>query len=88
MEEGVKHLIGKHDFTSFRTINCQAKSPIRTLDKISGQIIYKSDFANLWAQLDHVKTGPALRNSLPRRRRSLTLLLKVKKKSRFRRTDP
>ena len=35
MEEGAKHLIGKHDFTSFRTINCQAKSPIRTLDKIS-----------------------------------------------------
>ena len=35
MEKGVKHIIGKHDFTSFRTINCQAKSPIRTLDKIS-----------------------------------------------------
>ena len=35
MEEGAKHLIGKHDFTSFRTINCQAKSTIRTLDKIS-----------------------------------------------------
>ena len=35
MEEGVGHLIGKHDFTSFRTIKCQAKSPIRTIDKIS-----------------------------------------------------
>ena len=35
MEEGTKYLIGKHDFTSFRTINCQAKSPIRTLDEIS-----------------------------------------------------
>ncbi len=35
MKKGVKHIIGKHDFTSFRTINCQAKSPIRTLDKIS-----------------------------------------------------
>ena len=35
MAEGAQHLIGKHDFTSFRTINCQAKSPIRTLDKIS-----------------------------------------------------
>ena len=35
MEEGTKYLIGKHDFTSFRTINCQAKSPIRTLDQIS-----------------------------------------------------
>jgi len=35
MREGVKHLIGKHDFTSFRTIKCQAKSPIRTIDEIS-----------------------------------------------------
>ncbi len=35
MQEGVRHLIGKHDFTSFRTIKCQAKSPIRTIDKIS-----------------------------------------------------
>ena len=35
MEEGVGHLIGKHDFTSFRTIKCQAKSPVRTLDEVS-----------------------------------------------------
>ena len=35
MQEAVKHLIGKHDFTSFRTIKCQAKSPIRTIDEIS-----------------------------------------------------
>ncbi len=35
MQEGVGHLIGKHDFTSFRTIKCQAKSPIRTIDEIS-----------------------------------------------------
>ena len=35
MQEGVGHLIGKHDFTSFRTIKCQAKSAIRTIDEIS-----------------------------------------------------
>ncbi len=35
MQEGVGYLIGKHDFTSFRTIKCQAKSPIRTIDEIS-----------------------------------------------------
>jgi tRNA pseudouridine38-40 synthase len=34
MEEGIECLIGKHDFTSFRTIKCQAKSPIRTLDEV------------------------------------------------------
>ena len=35
MEEGIQCLIGKHDFTSFRTIKCQAKSPIRTLDGVT-----------------------------------------------------
>ena len=27
-------LLGKHDFTSFRAVGCQAKSPIKTLSKI------------------------------------------------------
>ena len=35
MKEGIKYLIGKHDFTSFRTIKCQAKTPIRTLDEVN-----------------------------------------------------
>lgn len=30
-----KKLIGHHDFTSFRAAECQAKSPIKTLDKIN-----------------------------------------------------
>ena len=34
MEKGAKYLLGQHDFTSFRTVKCQAKSPIRTLDEI------------------------------------------------------
>lgn len=34
MQEGAQHLIGKHDFTTFRTIHCQAKSPIKTLDRL------------------------------------------------------
>lgn len=29
-----KHLIGKHDFTSFRATHCQSKSPVKNLDKI------------------------------------------------------
>jgi tRNA pseudouridine38-40 synthase len=32
MSEAVKALIGHHDFTTFRFIGCQAKSPMRTLD--------------------------------------------------------
>lgn len=32
MKLAAKDLIGKHDFTSFRAAQCQAKSPIKTLD--------------------------------------------------------
>ena len=34
MKEGAKYLIGHHDFTSFRAAECQALSPMKTLDKI------------------------------------------------------
>lgn len=34
MREGAKYLLGHHDFTSFRAVKCQAKSPIKTLDKL------------------------------------------------------
>ncbi|MBK66537.1 MAG: tRNA pseudouridine(38-40) synthase TruA [Rickettsiales bacterium] len=34
MQEGANYLIGKHDFSSFRAILCQAKSPIKTIDRI------------------------------------------------------
>lgn len=32
MQAGAAHLIGRHDFTTFRDALCQAKSPDRTLD--------------------------------------------------------
>ncbi|MGI9485287.1 MAG: tRNA pseudouridine(38-40) synthase TruA [Geminicoccaceae bacterium] len=34
MHEAAQRLIGKHDFTSFRSSACQSKSPIKTLDRI------------------------------------------------------
>lgn len=34
MRESSKYLLGKHDFTSFRAISCQSKSPIKTLTKL------------------------------------------------------
>ncbi len=34
MRTAAQKLIGNHDFTSFRASECQAKSPIKTLDKI------------------------------------------------------
>jgi len=35
MREGATHLVGKHDFTTFRSTICQAKSPVKTVDEIS-----------------------------------------------------
>ena len=34
MHEAAQHLVGRHDFTSFRAASCQAKSPMRTLDRL------------------------------------------------------
>jgi tRNA pseudouridine38-40 synthase len=34
MREGAAHLIGKHDYSSFRASECQAKSPVKTLDRL------------------------------------------------------
>ncbi|ANT49261.1 tRNA pseudouridine(38-40) synthase TruA [Mesorhizobium amorphae] len=34
MHEAAKLLLGRHDFTTFRSTQCQADSPVRTLDRI------------------------------------------------------
>jgi tRNA pseudouridine38-40 synthase len=34
MQTAARHLIGKHDFTTFRASECQAKSPVKTLDAL------------------------------------------------------
>lgn len=34
MRAGAAHLIGHHDFTTFRSSICQAKSPVKSLDEI------------------------------------------------------
>jgi tRNA pseudouridine38-40 synthase len=34
MHRAAQKLIGKHDFTTFRAADCQAKSPVRTLDRL------------------------------------------------------
>jgi tRNA pseudouridine38-40 synthase len=35
MNEAAQALVGKHDFTTFRAAECQAKSPVKTLDELS-----------------------------------------------------
>ena len=35
MQEAAHHLLGNHDFTTFRSTECQAKSPVKTLDVLN-----------------------------------------------------
>jgi tRNA pseudouridine38-40 synthase len=43
MHEAAQQLVGRHDFTTFRSVHCQAASPVRTLDRLdvtrSGNLI-------------------------------------------------
>ncbi len=43
MQEAAEVLLGRHDFTTFRSTQCQAASPVRTLDRLdvarSGDVI-------------------------------------------------
>jgi tRNA pseudouridine38-40 synthase len=34
MQEAATRLLGRHDFTSFRSAACQARSPVKTLDRL------------------------------------------------------
>jgi tRNA pseudouridine38-40 synthase len=34
MREAAECLVGRHDFTTFRAADCQAKSPVKTLDRL------------------------------------------------------
>lgn len=43
MHDAAQRLVGHHDFTTFRSVHCQAKSPVRTLDRLdvtrNGEVI-------------------------------------------------
>ncbi|WP_420406734.1 tRNA pseudouridine(38-40) synthase TruA [Hoeflea sp.] len=34
MHAAAQRLVGRHDFTTFRSVQCQAKSPVRSLDRL------------------------------------------------------
>jgi len=70
MHEAAQTLIGKFDFTTFRASECQAKSPVRTLDRLdvrrSGEIIeirasaqsfLHNQVRSLAGSLEHVGSG-------------------------------
>ena len=54
MQEAAKHLLGEHDFTSFRAAECQAKSPVRVLRALDvtrhGELVHIRAHANAFLQ--------------------------------------
>jgi tRNA pseudouridine38-40 synthase len=44
MRAAAGHLLGHHDFSSFRAAECQAKSPVKTLDRLD--IVQEGDTVN------------------------------------------
>ncbi len=45
MQDGANRLLGRHDFTTFRSSICQADSPLRTLDELRVENIARIDGA-------------------------------------------
>ena len=41
MRQAITHLVGEHDFSSFRAAQCQAKSPVKTISRI--EISHRGD---------------------------------------------
>ncbi len=48
MQQAAQFLLGRHDFSAFRTVQCQAKDPVRTLEKLD--IIQKEDVIECWVE--------------------------------------
>lgn len=65
MHQAAQVLIGRHDFTTFRSIHCQAKSPVRTLDRLD---VTRSG--------DHIEIHASARSFLHNQVRSMAGTLK------------
>jgi tRNA pseudouridine38-40 synthase len=61
MHAAAQQLVGHHDFTTFRDMQCQAKSPMKTLDE-----------ASVWREGEEVRLRFASRSFLHRQVRSMT----------------
>ena len=61
MQEAANHLIGKHDFTTFRSSICQADSPVKTLDELRIEEIARPDGAEFRF---HVRARSFLHNQV------------------------
>ena len=66
MHAGAQLLLGTHDFTTFRAAECQAKSPIKTLDRL-----------DVRREADHIVVSASARSFLHHQVRSLVGSLKL-----------
>ncbi len=57
MQEAANYLIGKHDFSSFRSAQCQSKNPVKTIDTI--ELIRKGEGIEM-----HIKAPSFLHNQV------------------------
>jgi tRNA pseudouridine38-40 synthase len=60
MQRAAQHLVGHHDFTTFRSAHCQAKDPVKTLDRLEVRRV-----------ADHVLVEAAARSFLHHQVRSM-----------------
>lgn len=76
MEAAAQLLVGKHDFSTFRDSQCQAKSPIKTLDEI-----------RLWREEDIIYMRVAARSFLHHQVRNIIGTLTLVGKGKWTRDD-
>lgn len=62
MQAGAERLLGRHDFTTFRSTICQAKSPVKTLDALDVEQVERTDGAQEFRF--HVRARSFLHNQV------------------------
>jgi len=80
MQDAAAHLVGQHDFTTFRHIHCQAASPVKTLDRLDVS-------ADELADGQHVRVGAAARSFLHHQVRSMVGVLVLVGEGKWRPAD-
>lgn len=76
MHAAAQALVGQHDFTTFRAAECQAQSPVKTLDKLTVR-----------RALDEITVGASARSFLHNQVRSMVGTLKLVGEGKWRPRD-
>lgn len=76
MAEGAAHLVGHHDFTSFRASECQAASPMKTLDML-----------NVVREGEEIRVTAAARSFLHHQMRNIAGTLRLVGEGKWRPSD-